>query len=162
MCICSSRLIYLTLQTNLLGMVYYNLSIVAVVFGLTGLQVLERWFGVYVSRPGNHILHKRTCYNLADLRPKFGIRQHPRVAADPVGGLALVSGPSFDSSCAGRPGRRAGSASRVREVVLEELRGFQGMGVISDRWFDCVLPSFIYMLKPSCRPMFKPPSLGPP
>ena len=29
-------------------------------------------------------------------------------------------------------------------------------------WFDCGLFSILYMFKPSRRPMFKPPSLGPP
>ena len=37
-----------------------------------------------------------------------------------------------------------------------------GMGVVSNYWFDRVSPSIIYMLKPSCWPIFKPPSLGPP
>ena len=36
------------------------------------------------------------------------------------------------------------------------------MGVVSNNWFDRVLCSIPYMFKPSCRPMFKPPSLGPP
>ena len=36
------------------------------------------------------------------------------------------------------------------------------MGVISNNWFDCALLSILYMFKPSCWPMLKPPSLGPP
>ena len=36
------------------------------------------------------------------------------------------------------------------------------MGVGSNNWFDRVLLSVLYMLKPSCPPMFQPPSLGPP
>ena len=38
----------------------------------------------------------------------------------------------------------------------------QEMGVVSSNWFDRVLLSVTYTLKPSCPPMFKPPSLGPP
>ena len=40
-----------------------------------------------------------------------------------------------------------------------ELRGSQGMGVISNNWFDGVVLPILYMLKPSCRPVFNPPSL---
>ena len=36
------------------------------------------------------------------------------------------------------------------------------MGVVSSNRFDCILLSILYMFKPSCRPMLKPPSLGPP
>ena len=53
------------------------------------------------------------------------------------------------------------SAQEVAEFQ-RELRGSQGMGVVSDNWFDCVLLSILYMFKPSCWPTFKPPSLGPP
>ena len=35
-----------------------------------------------------------------------------------------------------------------------ELRWSQGMGVVSDNWIDCVSLSILYMLKPSCWPMF--------
>ena len=47
-------------------------------------------------------------------------------------------------------------------IIWRELRGSQGMGVVSNSWFVRVLLSSLHMLKPSCRPMFKPPSLGPP
>ena len=40
--------------------------------------------------------------------------------------------------------------------------GSQGTGVVSNSWFDIVLFSLLYMFKPSRRPTFKPPSLGPP
>ena len=43
-----------------------------------------------------------------------------------------------------------------------ELRGAQRMGVGSNNWFERALLSTLYMLKPSCWPMFKDPSLGPP
>ena len=36
------------------------------------------------------------------------------------------------------------------------------MGVASNSWFDRVVLSTLYMFKPSCRPILKPPSLGPP
>ena len=36
------------------------------------------------------------------------------------------------------------------------------MGVASSSWFDRVLLSILHMSEPSCRPMFKPPSSGPP
>ena len=36
------------------------------------------------------------------------------------------------------------------------------MGVVSNKWLDRVLLSILCMFKPSRRPMFKPPSLGPP
>ena len=34
--------------------------------------------------------------------------------------------------------------------LWRELRGSQGMGVISSHWFDRVLFSVLYMFKPSC------------
>ena len=45
--------------------------------------------------------------------------------------------------------------------IWGELRGSRGMGVVSNSRFGRVLLLILYMLKPSCRPMFKPPSLGP-
>ena len=36
------------------------------------------------------------------------------------------------------------------------------MGVVNNNWFDHIVLSILYMFKPSCRPMCKPPSLGPP
>ena len=36
------------------------------------------------------------------------------------------------------------------------------MGVVRNSLFGRVLLSILYMFKPSCRPMFRPPSLGPP
>ena len=55
---------------------------------------------------------------------------------------------------------RAGFIGResVRTLVLQR----ELMGVASNSWFDTCLLSTLYMFKPSCRPMFKPPSLGPP
>ena len=50
------------------------------------------------------------------------------------------------------------SASK-QGVFLEGTRGSQGMGVVSSSWFDIVLVSIVYMFKPSCGPMLKPPSL---
>ena len=47
-------------------------------------------------------------------------------------------------------------------TIERELRGSQGMGVVLNNWFDHVFLSILYRFKPSCRPMFKPPSLGPP
>ena len=42
-----------------------------------------------------------------------------------------------------------------------ELRGSRGMGVVSSNSFDRALLSVLYMLKPSCRPMFnQTPFLG--
>ena len=46
--------------------------------------------------------------------------------------------------------------------VWREQRGSQGMGAVSDSWFDGVLLSILYIFKASCWPMFKPPSLDPP
>ena len=46
--------------------------------------------------------------------------------------------------------------------VYRERRGSQGMGVVSNNWSDLDLLPLRYMLKTSCWPMFKPPSLGPP
>ena len=47
-------------------------------------------------------------------------------------------------------------------IVEGELSGSQGKGVVSNSWLDCVLLSILHTFKPSGRPMFKPPSLGPP
>ena len=47
-------------------------------------------------------------------------------------------------------------------ICIYAIRGCQGMGVVRNNRFDRVLLSILYMLKPSCSPMFKPPSLGPP
>ena len=46
--------------------------------------------------------------------------------------------------------------------LKRELRGSQGMGVVSYSWFDRVLLPILYMFKPSCWPVLKPPSLRPP
>ena len=69
----------------------------------------------------------------------------------------------------GAPLPAASAAGMVNDSALcvapsfwRELRGSQGMGVVSNSWFDYVLLSILYMFKPSFRPMFKPPSLGPP
>ena len=40
---------------------------------------------------------------------------------------------------------------------LEGTKWSQGMGVVSNNWFDCGLLSILYIFKPSCRPIFKPP-----
>ena len=47
-------------------------------------------------------------------------------------------------------------------TYLEGTKGSQGMGVARNNRFDRALRSMLSMLKPSGRPMFKPPSLGPP
>ena len=44
----------------------------------------------------------------------------------------------------------------------EGLKGSQGMGVVSNDWPDRALLSILYMFKPSCWQMFKPPFLGTP
>ena len=36
------------------------------------------------------------------------------------------------------------------DLAWRELRGSQGMGVVSNNWLDCVLLSIVYMFKPSC------------
>ena len=70
------------------------------------------------------------------------------------------------------PGRRR-SDLRLRPVAPDalpgrqtlfwkELRGSQAMGVVSNSWFDRALLSVLCMFRPSCCPMFKPPSLGAP
>ena len=46
--------------------------------------------------------------------------------------------------------------------LKRELRGPQGLGVVSNSWFDRVCLSMLYMFEPSCRPMFQLPSLGGP
>ena len=47
--------------------------------------------------------------------------------------------------------------------ILEATKGAQGMGVVSDKWFDRVLLPILYMFRPPhvdrCS---DPPSLGPP
>ena len=52
------------------------------------------------------------------------------------------------------PARQASASSSTRRawdvICLEGTKGFQGMGVVSNNWFDCVLLSIVYMLKPSC------------
>ena len=40
-----------------------------------------------------------------------------------------------------------------REIVRHSSRGNQGMEVLSDSRFDCVLLTIIYMSEPSCRPI---------
>ena len=47
-------------------------------------------------------------------------------------------------------------------LCLEGTKGSQGMGVVSNSCLDRVLLSILYIFKPSCSPMLKPPSLGPP
>ena len=65
-----------------------------------------------------------------------------------------------------------GTASRASEAS-EASRASQGkpgqaraleeiMGVVRSNWLVCVLASILHRFKPSCRPMFKPPPLGPP
>ena len=50
----------------------------------------------------------------------------------------------------------------VVHIFLERTKGAQGMGIVSNNWFDRDLLSVLCMFKPWCRLMFKPPSLGPP
>ena len=66
-------------------------------------------------------------------------------------------------SLVGRWGVRGRAASRraAQGVTLEGTKGI-GMGIVSNNWFDRVLYSAPHMSGPSCWPMFKPPSLGPP
>ena len=51
---------------------------------------------------------------------------------------------------------------KTLNILSREVRESQGIGVVSNNCVDRVLLSILYMSKPSCRPMFKPPSLGPP
>ena len=56
--------------------------------------------------------------------------------------------------------RRAGRLVQQLQV-WRELGGSQGMGFVGHNQFDRVLLSMLHVFKPSWRPLFKPPSLGP-
>ena len=60
-----------------------------------------------------------------------------------------------------RAGCREPTSDSREPRADREQRGSQEMGVIGNNSFDCLLLS-IHMFRPSCRPMFRPPSLGPP
>ena len=90
--------------------------------------------------------------------------------------LARCRGPSAlgPCSCDKKAGSFAGGGNehtsacssltrmpKAAVLLWRELRGSQGTGVVSNNWLDRVLRSVPYMFKPSCRPIFKPPSLGP-
>ena len=49
-----------------------------------------------------------------------------------------------------------------RIITPSGTKGVPRNGVASNKWFDRVLLSILYMFRTSRRPMFKPPSLGPP
>ena len=49
-----------------------------------------------------------------------------------------------------RPWSVAKSGGSGQAWVWRELRGSQGIGVVSNNWFDRVLLSIRYMCKPSC------------
>ena len=49
--------------------------------------------------------------------------------------------------------------ARGRDGSGENLGGPKEWVFVSNDWSDGVLLPILYMLKPSCRPMFKPPSL---
>ena len=77
--------------------------------------------------------------------------------------------PLFRASDQRRSSRPAAASARLAgpqrplwQEVQRELRGSQGIGVVSDKCFDRVLLSVLCVFKPSCWPMFNPPFLGTP
>ena len=75
--------------------------------------------------------------------------------------IAIIRGPRRAAAASGyeagqlRGRLDAGNACELyktswRPNLHRELRGSQGMGVVRNSWFDCVLLSIIYMCKPSC------------
>ena len=75
--------------------------------------------------------------------------------ASPFGFPGAAPGPQHAFSAqAGRRGAllgRPSAADATREPPFWwELRGSQGRGVVRNDWFDCVLLSMIYTLKPPC------------
>ena len=57
---------------------------------------------------------------------------------------------------------QASMRPKPHRARVEGARGSQGMGVVSNNWFDRVLLPILHMFKPSCRPMLKTPFLGTP
>ena len=54
------------------------------------------------------------------------------------------------------------ASHRYNAICLYLTWGSQGMRVLSSNWFDCVLLPILCMLRPSCWPMFQPPSFWTP
>ena len=52
--------------------------------------------------------------------------------------------------------------SRVAVWNPEGTKQVPWKGVVSNGWFDLALLPILYMVEPSCWPMLRPPSLGPP
>ena len=52
--------------------------------------------------------------------------------------------------------------SAARRRLWREPRGSQGMGVVSSSWLDRASLPILCRFKSSRRPIFRPPSLGPP
>ena len=68
--------------------------------------------------------------------------EHPSL---PLGGAAALGTPR--AAADGTPGVPGGLKT---STFQRELRGSQGVGVVSNSWFDRALLSVLYMFKPSC------------
>ena len=94
------------------------------------------------------------------------LRSRARVTRSRVGdGILGGSGPDRtrrpSSPGASRTGHTHKTEPRDQPQAYTELRGSQALGVVSNSCFDRVLLPILYMFRPSRRPMFEPPSLGP-